>query len=316
MPPGSSTQSPLLTHLATVYYEKRSLDRLMAKFRFGQVGEPHPLPLNSGKTIQMNRYALPGFNTNPSSEGVVPSPVAQSSSTVSATIEQYSDFESSSTLLELTDINPTAARMVDDLSYRASGSVDTVIRLEVDSNSSAIYSSLSTYATAADFKFRTGVTLAGINVEPFSGNEYISIIHPYVVYDLISDNTAGGFIDAMKYQNGGQVLNGEVGMVGSCRLLTSTNVGTTGSAPNVFYYTYIFGKGGLGIVDLSGKGPVPVVDPKNQQFAVRVVPGAISSADPTGEVGTIASYWFAFAAKTLDSTNYRFAIVKHDASGV
>src|SRR4051812_2207878 len=124
MPPGSTSQSPLLTHLATVYYEKRSLDRLMAKFRFGQVGEPHPLPLNSGKTIQMNRYALPGFNTNPSSEGVVPSPVAQSSSTVSATIEQYSDFESSSTLLELTDITPTAARMVDDLSYRASGSVD------------------------------------------------------------------------------------------------------------------------------------------------------------------------------------------------
>ena len=282
-------------------------------FRFFHACDPHPLPLNSGKTIQMFRQTLPGFNTNPSAEGVVGSPISQTTTTVSATIEQYSDFESSSQLLDLTDIHPPVTRMVDDLSYRAAGSVDTIIRTEIDSNSSAIVSTIGAALAAADFRKQTSL-LEGISVRPKQGNEWLSVIHPYVKYDLVSDNTAGGFIDALKYSQGTQVLNGEIGMVGGCRLLTSTNVGSTGSAPNVLYYSYIFGEGGVGIVDLTGKGPDRVEDPRMQKFRVNVTNPGPSAADPVGEIKTLAAYWFAFAAKTLDTTNLRFKIVKADAS--
>lgn len=314
-PAGLTTQTATLPHLATVFYDKRPLDRLEAMFRFAQVCDPYPLPQGSGKTTQMFRTALPGFNTNPSSEGVIGSPVSQTTTTVSATIEQYGDFESSSQLLDLTDINPPRTRMVDDLSYRAAGSVDTIIRTEIDSNSSALVSTIGATLTAADFKKNVAL-LKGINVRPRRGNEFLSVVHPYVVYDLISDNTAGGFIDALKYQGGNQVLQGEVGMVGGCRILESTNVGTTGSSPNVLYYSYIFGEGGVGIVDLSGRGPDRVEDPRNQKFRINVINPGLSAADPVGEIATFASYWFAFAAKTLDSTNLRFKIVKADASVV
>jgi N4-gp56 family major capsid protein len=303
-PPGSTTQTSALAHLATVKYEKRGLDRLKAKFRFAQICDPHPLPQNSGKTLQMYRFSLPGFNTVPSSEGVIGSPVPQSSSTLTATVEQYSDFESSSALLEETDINPTVMQMVEDVSYRASGSVDTIIRTEVDSNTGAQVSTISSYLAAADIKKQIAL-MEGVNVEPFDGDRYFGVIHPYVVYDLISDNTAGGFIDALKYASGQQVLNGEIGEIARCRFLTSTNVGSTGSSPNVQYYTYVFGRHGIGIVDLEGRGPDRIQDPKNEQFKVNVVKGGPNTADPVGEIGSFASYRFVFAAKTLDSTNYR-----------
>jgi N4-gp56 family major capsid protein len=313
-PAGVTTQTSTLAHLATVKYEKQSLDRLTAQFRFAQVCHDHPLSMNSGKTLQMKRYDLPGSNTTPAAEGVIGSPVGQTSRTVSATVEQYSDFMSDSSLLQETDISDTVSQMIDDLSYRASNSVDTIIRTEIDGNSSALVNPISgSVLAAADFKANVAL-LEGINVKPREGNNFLSVVHPYVVYDLISDNTAGGFIDALKYANGRQVLAGEVGEVGRCRLMTSTNVGSTGSSPNVQYYTYIFGFGGVGIVDLMGRGPDRVIDPSNQRFKVNVVSGGPSPADPVGEIATYVSYRFVFAAKTLDTTNLRFKIVKADAS--
>ena len=312
-PAGMTTQSPGYTHLATVHYEKRSLERLEAMFRFYQVCEPHDLPQGAGRTIQMNRYTLPGFNTIPAAEGVIGAPVPQATTTLTATVEQYSDFMSASALLTETDINPTNDRMADDLSYRATGTVDTIIRTEIDSNTSAKVSTLGAYLSAADFKSNVALLL-GINVRPRFDNYFFSVIHPYVVYDLISDNTAGGFIESLKYQSGRQVLAGEVGEIGMCRLLTSTNVGTSGTAPNVLYSTYIMGSGGIGIVNLTGKGPDNVVDPRKQRFTLNTIKGGPSASDPVGEIAYYTSYRFVFAAKTLDTTNLRFKIVTADAS--
>lgn len=307
------TTTPSLTHQATVYYERYGLDRLMAMFRFAQVCEPHPLPLKSGKTLQMYRFALPGFNTTPAAEGYIPAPITQASTTISVTVEQYSDFMSSSALLEDTDINNTTDQMVDDLSYRASGSTDTIIRLEIDSNTAALKSTQGAFLSAQDYKAQVAL-LKGINVRPFSGTDFMDVHHPYVTYDVISDNTAGGFIDSLKYANGQQVLNGEIGRVGGVRLMESTNVGTSGTAPNVLYNTYIFGKGGVGICDLAGRGPDKVTDPQNQRFRTNVIKGGPSAPDPTGEIATYVSYRFVFAAKTLDTVNLRFAIVQCNAS--
>ena len=312
-PAGSTTQTPSLLHLATVYYERRSLERLEAMFRFYQVCEPHDIPQGAGRTIQMNRYTLPGFNSVPAAEGVIGAPVPQASTIVTATVEQYSDFMSASALLEETDINPTNDLMADDLSYRAAGTVDTIIRTEIDSNTSANTNTIGAYLSASDFKANVALLL-GINVRPRFDNYFFSVIHPYVVYDLISDNTAGGFIDALKYVAGRQVLQGEVGEVGMCRLLTSTNVNTSGSAPNVKYSTYIMGSGGMGIVNLTGRGPDQVVDPRKERFKLNMVKGGPSPADPVGEIASYVSYRFVFAAKTLDTTNLRFKIVTADAS--
>lgn len=312
-PAGSTTQTATLTHLATVFYAKYSLDRLTPMFRFASVTEPHPIPLNSGKTIQFKRYALPGFNTTPAAEGVIGTPVQQASTTLTATVEQYSDFMSASTLLMDTDISDTKNQMVEDLSYRAAGTVDTIIRTEIDSLAAAIATTQGSFLGAVDSKAQVAL-MEGINIKPFENDRYRGICHPYVVFDMITDNTAGGFIDALKYASGQTVLNGEVGEVGRVRWLTSTNVAVSGTAPSVLYSCYIHGKGGVGMVDLAGRGPNNITDPQNERFNINFVAGGPNPADPVGEIAGFASYRFVFAAKLLDTVNPRYRRITADAS--
>jgi len=283
----------------------------MKRFQFSNVCEPHPIPQKSGKTIQMFRFGLPAFNVVPAAEGVISNPVQQSSTAISATVEEYSDFMSSSSLLDETDINDTVYQMVDDLSYRAAGSVDTVIRQEVDSNVGSFVATLGNNFSALDVRAQVAF-LKAIDVRAFDDGDYRGVIHPFVEYDLTADNVAGGFIDCMKYQHGTELLNGEIGKVGGTRFMSTTNVSTSGSSPAVLYNTYIFGRGSMGIVDLEGRGPDRIEDPEAQKFRINIVKGGPSPADPVGEIGTFCSYRFVFTAKTLDGNRIR--IIQADAS--
>ncbi len=312
-PAANTTQTPTLAHYPTVYYDRVSLDRLEQKFYFATVCDPRTIPAGSGKTTQMYRFTLPGANTTPSAEGVVGTPFVQTSTTVSATVEQYSDFTSASELLMTTDISPTTEKMVDDMSYRAAKTVDTLYRTEFDSNSSPTVATIGTSFSAADARANK-FQLTGRDVRPREGGDMVGIIHPFISYDLTSDNTAGGFIDVLKYTNNTPLLNAEIGKIGGVRFMESTNVATSGTAPSVLYSTYIVGQGAVGMIDISGKGPSKVVDPRNERFKVNIVPGGPSAADPEGNIGQYVSYWFATVAKTLDSTVFRYRIVTADSS--
>ncbi len=313
-PAGTTTQSPGIAPMNNVtYFARKGLDRLMPNLYFNQVAYPQSLPHKSGRTIQWFRRGLPPADTAPKPDGVIPNPIPQTANVLTSTVEEYGDFMSSSTLWDETNIDDAEANgMVDDLSYQAAISADTISRFEVDSNTNSIVDTLGATLSASDFKAQVSI-MKGINVRPYSGGDFMSIVHPYVVYDVISDNTAGGFIDALKYQNGQQVLNGEIGKVGGCRLMESTNVGTDGvAAPNTKYYTYIFGNGAFGVVDLAGRGPSKITDPLNQRFNLWVGKGGPTGWDPTGTIGTYVSYRFVYAAKTFDPNRLR--IVKADAS--
>jgi N4-gp56 family major capsid protein len=307
---GTTTQSANQNHLATVYYDRLALTRLTPQFRFYAIGSKRPVPQGVGKTIQFFRRNVPAYNTSPSAEGVIPAPFSNGTATISATVEQYSDYMSTSTMIEDTSITNEVEGMIEDLTIRAAGSVDTITRLEIDSNSSQITDTIGTNLAANDFKKRVGI-LAGQNVLPYENANYMAVTHPYAIYDIVVDTTTGGFIDALKYQQGQKVLDGEVGMVGSCRLLTSTNVGNDGTAaPNTKYNTYIFGKESFGCVDLTGRGPSDVTDPQKERFKVNVIKGGPSATDPTGEIGTYVSYRFVFAAKTFDKNRFQIPKAK------
>lgn len=304
-PAGQTTQSPGLTHLATVWYNRVALDQVRQMFRFQSVCDPDQIPLRSGKTAQWYRYTLLGANTVPSAEGVVGQSVPQSTTTVSATVSEYSDFTSGSTLLTETAIDSIAENHASNLGYRAGLTVDTITRLEFDSNVAAAGVALNTLgatATVQDGKQAVALLRAN-NVRPREGDEFVGIMSPYILYDIQSDNTAGGFIDITKYSKPEMLLSGEIGMAGGVRFVLSNNVGTTGAVPNVQYYYYVVGKGAVGCIDLAGRGPSKIVDPSKQDFKVAVVKGGTPAIyDPTGTIGWVCSYRFVFVAKTMDST--------------
>lgn len=317
-PPGNTTQSTGLTHLATVYYKKKGLDVLKRRLRFQSVCEPDIIPLRSGQTVQYYRYTLPIANTTPSGE-LVGTSLALATSTISATVSQYSDFYSLSTLLQDTAIDPIVENTVEMAAYRAALSADTIARTEFDSNvgvSSVGITTLGGALSAADFR-RTKALLNAKDVHdgPRGQADFVAIIHPYPLYDLMSDNSAGGFIDVNKYSRPEVLVNqAEEGMIAGTRLISTTNVGTTGTAPNVLYYCYVVGKGAVGKVDLAGSGPSEVTDPDKQAFKTNVVKGGPNTADPEGNIGSFVSYRFVDAVKTLDTTNYRYLIIKADAT--
>lgn len=313
-PAGNLTTTPSLTHLATVYYERKALDTLMKRFMFRSATVPDVMPLRSGKTIQFYRYSLFGANTTPASEGAIGTGLPLTTTTVSATVSEYADYITISTLLQETAIDPITENAADMLGYRGGLSADTITRTEFDSNVSSVQqATLGATFSASDLR-RAAMLLEGADVRPMKGDTFLGIVHPYVLYDLMSDNTAGGFIDVMKYADPQTMVNGEAGKMAGVRLVKSTNVGSTGTAPNVKYYTYVVGQGAVGAIELSGLGPTNVMDPEKQSFKINVIKGGPQIADPEGMIGAAVSYRFVFVAKTLDSTTYRYKIILCDSS--
>lgn len=320
-PASNLTTTGSIGHLATVWYNRKALDQLKAMFRFLLATEADVIPMRVGKTVQWFRYTLFTANTTPAAEGTVGTGIPLTSSTVSATVSEYSDFITISSLLQDTAIDPIVENAAEQLGYRAGLSVDTITRAEFDSNLTSVQlNTLGTFATVADIR-RAIALLRGANVRPKNDDEFLCILHPYILHDVQSDNTAGGFIDVMKYADpkvfisgDGEAMPGETGKVGGARLLTTTNVSITGTAPNQLYSMYVVGKGSVGSVDLAGNGPSRVENPLQENFKINVIKGQPQIADPEGKIGAAVSYRFVYTAKTLDSTNFRYRIVPCDAS--
>src|SRR6185312_3671441 len=188
---GVTTQQSGQAHVPTVYYQRMGLDTLVPKFRFYSVAEKFPLPQNNGKTVQMWRDAVPGgtgnaatgtpstgYNINAASEGVtLATPFVNVTATITATLEAISDFSSTSVMMEDVSIADEVGRMIRALSIRASGSVDLLIRNEIDSNTGTTVTigTIGTNMAAADFK-KGGALLEGANVNPWDGTRWLAVI--------------------------------------------------------------------------------------------------------------------------------------------
>lgn len=312
-PAGNLTTSAGLTNQIAIYYARKALDQLMKKFRFKSVTMPDSIPLRNGKTVQWYRYSLLAANTTPSAEGTVGTSLPLTTTTVSATVSEYSDFITVSSLLKETAIDPIITSAAEQLSYRAGLSVDTITRTEFDSATATELSTLGAAMTVGDVR-RAKALLEGADVLPLEDDNFVMISHPYATYDIQSDNTAGGFIDVMKYADPSRMLTGEVGKISGVRIVHSTNVKTSGTAPNVLYWNYLVGKGAVGSVSLAGVGPSDVVDPTRQNFKINTGPGGPTLADPEGMIGGWVSYRFTYVPKILDSTVYRFKMIKADST--
>lgn len=305
VPNSGLTSSTSLAHLATIYYRKKSLDRLQTKFLFQNVCMDDMLPKMSGRTVQWFRYTNLVANVTPKAEGTVGTSLGIQSKTVSATVSQYTNFITVSDLLKDTAIDPIVAGAADLLGYQAGLSVDTITRNVIDvEQPNTDLSPLSTYLRAQDFR-NVRAQLQARDVQPMSDGLFYAIAHPYVTFDLINDPAANSLADTYKYTSPdktGLVRNedrGQIGVIGNCKIMESTNVTLIAGSPNK-WRTYVFGAGAIGCVDLEGRGPNKVSDPKRQRFGVKVINGEAQIADPEGVIGAAVSYNFVFAVVVLE----------------
>jgi N4-gp56 family major capsid protein len=141
------------------------------------------------------------------------------SSTIVYTVEEFNDFTNTSRLYDDTDISEELKEMVEFMSYRGALTWDNILRNEFDSVTAAQVSPIGVYFSSADIR-RNVAALEGLNVSPRDGG-FQMITHPYCAYDLMSDNTAGGFIDISKYAQPDNLLNNEIGKINNTRVMES-----------------------------------------------------------------------------------------------
>lgn len=304
-PAGNLTSSAGLAHLANVFYRKKGLDRLQKKFVFRQACMKDMLPRQVGKTVQFFRYSNFSANTTVATEGTVGTSLSLTSKIVAATVSQYTAFITVSDMLEATALDPVVQSAAELLGYQAGLSVDTITRNVIDAESASTNQALfSTFLRVADLRAARH-NLQANDVQPFDDGEFLVFLHPFASYDVVNDPAASGFADIFKYntdvRNTPLVKYEDRGLlthVAGCKLIESTNVKTQAS-PNR-YRTYVFGKNGIGAIDLEGKAPSDITDPSKQRFKINIVRGEPSIADPEGVIGAAVSYNFAFTSVVLE----------------
>jgi N4-gp56 family major capsid protein len=301
-PASTLTSTASIAHQATVYYDRLALDNLKKALRFNQLTEPRRLPKQFGLTTQMFRYIPFAANTAAGAEGTIGSGIAPTTEVVSTTVAQYFDFVNFSDLYLETVIDDALANVAEEIGYRAGLTVDTLIRIEFDNGSATTSAAtIGTNIGASDFRKQVQ-SLRGNDVKPKEGSDFLSLAHPFVLYDLISESSTGGFIDITKYTapNAPRLYEGdELGKIAGVRIGQSTNVGVSGAGATTKYWVYVVGKGAVAAVNL-GEGQIASAERNPQVNILRHGP---SSSDPAGVIGGSVSYNYKFVAKRLKTTS-------------
>lgn len=302
-----TTGSPGLAHLMQRYINRRALDQLMQVFLFRSLAQKESIPLGNGNTAVWTRWNLPGTSTSSVVEGVGNSPQGTAGNKViQATLSQFAEGVILSDRLVNTapdqDILTTHANQ---LGYQAAYTCDTMFRAVLDAFSTVsgfTYSPLAGSLSSRDLAaIRT--LFKAQNIHPFDAGYYEGLVHPFHVFDLENDPQVLGYGDIHKYKEPEKLQSmkdndGSTLLIHkNVRLRESTNVFVSGST----YRAYFVGKGALGCVDLEGKGPTEVIDPRKQRFKVNIFRSQGGTPyDPSGLLGGSAGYNFSTTAVVLD----------------
>lgn len=319
-PASTTTGTASLHHLATVWYNKVAVDNLKAYLPFLAATERQVLPERSGKTIQLFGYETLAANTTPGTEGTVGSGISPTTSTNSASLSQYFDFMSFSDLLIGTAIDPIVENAAAEMGYRAALTVNS---LTISAFEAAVAGAVN--IPLADNEFFSAsiarqavMSLRGVNARPKADGMFYGIIHPFVSYDLLNDNTAGGVVDVLKHVQSGvsEIQRGVQGYRvidwAGVRYLETTTVPTYTNFPSTGktgYATYVIGKDAIFSVSL---GATQVPGENNFRLITRNWEPSV--ADPAGVVGASVAYNFKFTALARPNAVPTFRRVQSEAS--
>ena len=264
-----------------------------------------PLARRSGRTMQFYGQTPYAAATYDLTEGI-PGPSLQLNQVFSDTFaDEYGDWLGVSNVAQqmfLADITLDASR---NLSYRGALTANLIAINGFESTATA-------QATARidllDNEYMLSNTirkcesqLMGNAVPGRDGGMYTSAMHPYVVYDFMSDNSAGSAVDTLKRSDSGAgVLKGDMtrGYTvlewAGVRIIRTQTVPTYSNYPSVGktgYATYVVGREAMLASELIGNKA-----PRNPSFKVNVKTfgdNDIDLSNPMLQTRAIVSYdWF------------------------
>jgi N4-gp56 family major capsid protein len=264
-----------------------------------------PLPRRSGRTLQFYGQTPYAAATYDLSEGV-PGPSLSLTQVFSdAFADEYGDWIGISNVAQamfLSDITLDASR---NLSYRGALTSNLIA---INGFEAAAIAQASARIDLLDGEFMLSNTirkcesqLMGNAVPGRDGGLYTSAMHPYVVYDFMSDNSAGSAVDTLKrYEAGATILKSDMtrGYTilewAGVRIIRTQTTPTYANYPSVGktgYATYVVGREAMLASELLGNKV-----PRSPSFKVNVKTfgdGDISLDNPMLQTRAIVSYdWF------------------------
>ena len=225
-----TTDSDLSDEMKT-YYSDYLIDLAEPELVHDQFGQKHPIPKNGGKTIEFRKFdSLPKALT-PLTEGVTPDGQKMKMGVITATVAQYGGFIELSDILLLTAIDNNLLQATEMLASQAGRTLDTITREVLNGGTNVLYaggvadrsllkggeSSGNNYFGVDDVR-KAVRKLKVMNTQKING-DFVSVIHPDVSYDLMSDPQ---WIDVKTYSDPKGIYEGEIGKLHGVRFVEST----------------------------------------------------------------------------------------------
>lgn len=215
------------------YYSRRLINLAEPELIHDQFAQKHPIPKNSGKTIEFRKYDSLPKALVPLTEGVTPAGQKLSMGVIRATIKQYGGYIELSDILELTAIDNNLVQATRLLASQAGRTSDTITREVLAGGTNVVYAGdakdrselVGGDATEANNKYlsvddiRKAVrALKVMNAQKINGY-FAGIIHPDTAYDLMSDKK---WVDVKTYSDPDGIYEGEIGKIEGVRFVETT----------------------------------------------------------------------------------------------
>lgn len=263
------------------YYSDYLIDNAQPELVHDQFGQKHPIPKDSGKTIELRKFVPLGKKTTPLEEGVTPNGQSLEVTKVEATIQQYGNYVTLSDIVQLTAIDNTLVETTKLLGAQAGMTLDTITREVLNGGTNVIYAGGKEARAALDATSKLTVDdiykaarfLKAQNAPKIDGS-YVAIIHPDVAYDLMRDDE---WTEVHKYSATTEIFNGEIGKIAGVRFVETTEAkifADEGKDNRDVYSTLVLGANAYGVTELEGGGLQHIVkqlgsggtsDPLNQR---------------------------------------------------
>ncbi len=257
------------------FYVELFLKRAQSKLLHKQLGQLNrTVPQGAGGygtgVVYWTRFTNLPIVTAGQGEGVPTTSVQLTASNITGTTAQYDGAVSISDLMAYTSFGDVMKQAVELLAYNAGLSIDTVVRntisasgtLQAATGLGSNWSAIPATGTLSIAEVKRAVRTLNRN-DAFTQDDgfYVGVAHPDALFDLMSDTTTGGWIDANKYtnDNADQLMKGEVGKIHGVRFIQTSNGYVRGSsyatgsavvASSSLYVTSVFGKEAFGVTEL------------------------------------------------------------------
>lgn len=306
MESAKSNSTTVAAAIKNRYYDKLFLRIAESKLVHKQLGQVNRnIPKGEGGygtgVVYWTKWSNLPLVSAGQGEGVPTTAVSMTATNVTGSTAQYDAAVSISDILAYTSFGDVMKGAMERLAYNAGLSIDTIVRNAVIGNGTAQYAtgvasftSVPATATLSIGEVKKAARTLRRN-DAFAQDDglFVAVAHPDSIYDLQTDSSTGGWIDANKYtdSNVNKLLKGETGKIGGIRFLESSNARVRGTgivASASIYYTSVFGRDAFGVTNL-----------QNLKTFVKGF-GSAGAADPTDKVAT-AGWKTTFGASPLNS---------------